>query len=177
MKNHLMLDLETLGVNPGCAILSFAAMPFDLKTGTTSEPFYTTIDLNSSINAGLKIEPDTFKWWMKQNDQARGLVSKTGLSLEEALRDFQYFISIQFAGDPFSVWGNSSSFDCSILKSAYDICKLDLPWNVFNERDYRTVKGLFPANLPKKDSEKAHDPIYDCEYQIECLVQILNSLK
>lgn len=179
--NNLMLDLETMGVNPGCAIVSIGAVQFDLNTGKLGEKFYTSVDLKSCVDAGLKIEPDTLMWWLKQSDQARAKLYEGISPLATALTDFATFL---IRNEIDTLWGNSASFDCAILKAcylAYNKKSFDgpwtSPWNVFNEKCYRTVTKLFPANLTKKDATKAHDPIYDCEYQIANLCRIWRSLK
>lgn len=177
--NNLMLDLETMGVNPGCAIVSIGAVQFDLNTGKLGEKFYTSVDLKSCVDAGLKIEPDTLMWWLKQSDQARNKLYEGKLVLEDALIKFQHFLKSREID---TLWGNSASFDCSILKACYSVLDKEAfkgtePWNVFNEKCYRTITKLFPANLTKKDATKAHDPIYDCEYQIANLCRIWRSLK
>ena len=67
--NNVMLDLETLGTSPGCIILSIGAVFFD-KNGLGQE-FYQTIDVQSSIDAGLTMSGGTFKWWMGQQGAVR----------------------------------------------------------------------------------------------------------
>ena len=71
MGNDVMIDIETLGTDPGSVILSIGAVEFDLKTGKTGEEFYQWIDLESSSNKGFSVSAGTIKWWMMQNKKAR----------------------------------------------------------------------------------------------------------
>jgi len=56
-KGHVMLDIETLGVSPGCVILSLSAVEFDINTGELGESFNMGIDIKSCVDAGLTIDP------------------------------------------------------------------------------------------------------------------------
>lgn len=163
---HVMLDLETMGTSPGCAIVSIGAVQFDLATGALGRKFYCSIDVNTCIEAGLKIEGDTLMWWVKQSDYARAKLQEDPKNLAAALYQFKMFIE---QNELTIVWGNSASFDCGILAACYRALKLSVPWMYIHEKCYRTIVKLFPSNQPKKDSAKAHDPIYDCEYQISVL--------
>lgn len=51
---HIMLDIETMGNQSYSSILSIGAVKFDLNTGETGDEFYTTIDLKSCLDLGLK---------------------------------------------------------------------------------------------------------------------------
>src|SRR6478609_2831880 len=85
MKTQIMLDLETLGQKPGSVILSIGACVFD-RVGV-HERFYTRVDPQSCIDAGLQADLSTFLWWMKQGDEARHEVLKPGRPLRDALID------------------------------------------------------------------------------------------
>jgi hypothetical protein len=170
---QIMLDLETMGTKPGCAIVSIGAVKFDLMTGAAEEQFYTAVSLKSCMNAGLMPEASTIMWWLQQTDQAREkLQDPSAMHLHDALTEFSKFCTPGHA-----IWGNSASFDCGILQAAYECVKLQTPWEFYNERCFRTMKSMFPLNHPKKDATKAHDPIYDCHYQISVLNHIWQQIK
>jgi len=170
---HIMLDLETMGTKPGCAIVSIGAVKFDLDTGKIGDKFYQVVSLRSCIAVGLMPEASTIMWWLQQSEQARRkLYSEPGMHIHEMLTEFSKFCSADNA-----VWGNSAAFDCSILAEAYNKVGFIVPWVHWNERCFRTMKTLFPINYPKKDEARAHDPIYDCEYQIGLLCTIWKKFK
>lgn len=171
--NHVMLDLETMGTEPGCAIVSIGAVEFDLKSGKIGEKFYCTIDLQSCVDAGLKINPSTLIWWMAQSEQAREKICSDSILLSDALDAFSLWF-LRIGG--VNIWGNSASFDCGILTACYKALKMPTPWAFYNEKCYRTVVNLFPSNKLKKDASKSHDPIYDCEYQIGVLCATMKNL-
>ena len=50
-SKNVMIDLETMGNTPGCAIISIGAVEFS-EEGLGAE-FYCTIDLEDSVKCGL----------------------------------------------------------------------------------------------------------------------------
>ena len=71
MKNHLMLDLETMGNKSFSSFVSIGAVFFDMATGETGAEFHIKVDLGSCLEAGLKVDASTIYWWLKQSDAAR----------------------------------------------------------------------------------------------------------
>jgi DNA polymerase III epsilon subunit-like protein len=65
MYTDIMIDIETLGTEPGSIITSIAAVPFN-RNGEMGKAFYMNIDIQSSIDAGLTINAETLKFWMEQ---------------------------------------------------------------------------------------------------------------
>jgi DNA polymerase III epsilon subunit-like protein len=166
---NIMIDIETLGTSPGCALLSLAAVKFDIKTGEAGETFYQTIDLNSCIDSGLTICPDTFKWWLCQSREAQNdLLSKEGLKLPLVLQLFSNFIT-----EDQIVWGNSARFDLGILEYAYKSVNIPVPWKSWNERCVRTLSSLYP-DVKKNEKREGihHNPLDDCLFQIKYLSKI-----
>ncbi len=57
---HVMIDLETMGNKPGCAILSLGAVDFgqdkDKRWLMGDKTFYRELNLQSCIDAGLHID-------------------------------------------------------------------------------------------------------------------------
>lgn len=140
--NHLMLDMETLGVSVTAPIISIAAVYFDPKTGDVGDSFYKIIDLESSLATGV-IEPRTLSWWMSQSDEARKVFSdKSAIALQDALHQLSVFANRSEDSRSLQVWGNGASFDNAIIAHAYRQFGLDLPWAFRNDRDVRTIVSL-----------------------------------
>ena len=59
-----MIDMESLDNKSGAAILSIGVVLFDQTFNILEDTFFETIDLDSSLQAGLKVSGDTFYWWM-----------------------------------------------------------------------------------------------------------------
>ncbi|MCP3966933.1 MAG: 3'-5' exoribonuclease [Lentisphaerae bacterium] len=163
-NNNVMIDLETMGNNSKSAIISIGAVRFDnLELG---QEFYTNVNLQSCIDAGLTMDASTIMWWMKQSDEARKAFN-SGVNLADALRDFTKWL-----GPGGEVWGNGVDFDNVILASAYDAANQPLPWRYWNNRCYRTFKGLCPSiKVPRGGIH--HNALDDAKTQAEHLMKIL----
>ena len=176
--NNVMIDLETLGTEPGAVILSIAAVQFNEHTGETGEYFYEKIALQNSLDLGLNINADTLKWWIEKD----GNVFKEALSgkktLVEVLSLFSDFLNkIKLQHDNVCLWGNSARFDLGILSEAHKKAGLKLSWDTWLEVCFRTFirkhKELRKA-IPFLG--KKHYPIDDCYHQI-LVVNKINELK
>ncbi len=55
---EFMVDLETMGIGPNAAIVAIGAVAMDTdKLVLTGEEFYEVVSLQSSVDAGLVIDP------------------------------------------------------------------------------------------------------------------------
>jgi hypothetical protein len=171
---HLMLDIETMGSESYSAIVSIAAVEFDIETGETGQTFKQNIFLDSCLKAGLNVDGNTIMWWMSQSDEARNSLVGIGISnLESALKSFSEFFHWDYC-----VWGNSARFDCGILQNAYNKVGKKIPWDFRKERCVRTLVSFNPELKASIERDGvAHDALDDCLYQIKYCTAIWNSLK
>lgn len=168
VMNNIMVDLETMGNTKQAAIIAIGAVKFDREG--LGETFYRKVSLQSSVEAGLEMDPSTVLWWLRQDDDARLPMSEedNNYSLASALQDFSSFVK-----EDDKVWGNGADFDNAILSSAYNCCKLPLPWKFWNNRCYRTLKNMFPS-VQKPDLEGTkHNALYDAMLQGLHLIAIM----
>lgn len=180
-----MLDIETLGTDPGAVILSIAAVEFELETGKTGREYFWKIDLRDSMKNGFVINPDTLLWWMeqdpevfKQNITPDKETHSVKLVMEDIVSVFRYSLDKNI-----QVWGNSNRFDLGILiPYLWKVTGTPI-WKFSKERDVRTLVALNPdikgevIEQAKKDNLDLHNPIIDCKLQIEYCSKIYNSLK
>lgn len=175
MRQHVMVDIETLGTKAGSVITQIAAVSFDLETGTTFDEFNVNITIDSCVKAGLTVDGDTLVWWMQRTEEERQEFinsQKDATYLVDALYRFASFVDNQtrLAGTDVYLWGNSNRFDLGILAKAYDAINLDYPWNTRIERDMRTYimdnEGI-KRTVPFEGTR--HNAIADCKHQIKIL--------
>lgn len=168
---HIMLDLETFGNGNDAAIVSIGAVKFDAKD-ILSE-FHVGVYPASSAAAGLKIDADTVMWWLHPDRaQAREKLRELqSVDLGSALVGFS-----EWAGsDVAAIWGNGATFDNVILRSAYRVCCMEYPVKFWQDKCYRTLKGLAPEIEIVREGTH-HDALDDARCQAKHLQKIIEHL-
>ena len=164
---NIMIDLETLGTKPNSTILSVGAVAFN-KDGI-HDKYYANIDLEDSLHKGYDVDASTIYWWLKQSAEAGCILSCNLKPIREVLIDLQFFFK---KNSPKEVWANSPSFDLVMLKNAFNKENLDIKWNFWDERDYRTF-----LNLTKQERvvpTVAHNALEDAIAQATTVMNYLN---
>lgn len=173
--NNIMIDLETFDTSPTSLILSIGAVEFD-ESGL-GETFHVHVEPESCLEAGLTIGPRTVFWWMEQSEEARmKIVTAQRIQLRSALAQ----LADKFDWQGKKVWCNGASFDFPILKYAYEKLGLRLPWQYWNEHDYRTMKNIVPKHVfadCKVEATVSHDALADAISQAETLIALMGHLK
>ncbi len=176
---HVMLDIETLGNESNSIILSIGACYFDPDTGVIGDKLSIHVDAKSCEEAGMKANADTALWWMGQDEDARKSIitnQRNAIRIEGALSELSGFIKPNS-----QVWGNGSTFDNAIVKSAYSKFKLTEPWKFWNDRDVRTIVeiGRDVHFNPKSDMPFEgirHDALDDAIHQAKYVMAIWDRL-
>lgn len=162
---HVMLDLETMGTSPGSAVVQIGAVEFSIyKVG---DPLLITISLESCVAAGMRIDPSTVMWWMKQGDAARESLANDAVSIRDGLQSFADWIG----KGKVCIWGDGAAFDNALLASAYRACRMMLPWHYSGDRCFRTMKETFPVE--RVVSEIEHNAAADAVAQAKQMQAIL----
>lgn len=177
--NHVMIDLETLGVKVDSVFISIGAVYFDPETGHLGKEFYVNIDWQSSIDAGRAIDASTLQWWFDQSKEAKiSVLRDLSVSFPKALQMLHGFLSKNI--DKNVVWGNGSSFDISILEHAYHKNFTPIPWKFWNIRDVRTIKDLGKDLVDKSIFDfigVAHNALDDSKHQAKYVSAIWKEIK
>lgn len=170
---HIMIDIETMGNGSNSALVSLAAVKFDMVTGEKGEIFYKKIDLKSSLDIGLNVNADTIMWWLRQSDDARKkLYSGEHYHIKDVLEEFSEFCSYEY-----EIWGNSPRFDLGIMQDAYRKLNMKIPWDFRKERDVRTLVSFIPeVKTNWVYTGVAHNAVDDCYNQIDYCSKIWNSI-
>jgi hypothetical protein len=174
----IMLDLETLGVSPGCVVLSIGAVPFNADTGDVhSTGFYADLNITSQLDQGLRIDEKTLLWWLEQQDtprlhQAKAVRQHPGVVLDN-FRD--WYKAMKGA----TIWGNGMDFDQPILAALFRAYGIETPWKYNAGRDVRTLFALVNAKLGDFGSVNpvAHDALSDALFQAREVVKCVQAMK
>lgn len=171
----VMLDLETMSSSNDAAIIAIGAVKFDPATKRIMDRFYSRVDLESSVDAGLSMSASTVLWWLQQSDAARGEFKGQMPTLASALQGFSAWIKRQILPNEKGtrVWGNGATFDNVVLTSSYNALKMERPWGYRDDRCYRTIKALYPqVPIPQVDGLIGHRADHDAERQAIHLMNI-----
>ncbi|EFG2213307.1 3'-5' exoribonuclease, partial [Escherichia coli] len=87
--HHLMIDLETMGKNPGAPIASIGAVFFDPQTGEQGPEFSKIIDMGT---CGGTVDISTIEWWLQRSGEARAAILADRIPLDDALLQLREFI-------------------------------------------------------------------------------------
>lgn len=172
---QVVVDLETLSTHPNACIVSIGAVAFNLQDGILDE-FFINVDAASSKSFGLHLDPNTIQWWQKQSKEAQRSWQTDPQPLEYALEKFAAFYQ---KGNP--IWGNGSSFDITILESAYYATGWDkdktygdhLPWKFWDIYDMRTLTSILGRKLEKTGVN--HNALDDAMAEAKLLIEMLKS--
>lgn len=174
---HLMIDLECLGKPADSAILSIAAVPFEMD-GTTGEPFEAFPIVDEQLKY-RKIQWSTIQWWMEQEELARQSISSAHRSqtLKECLINLDTFCKTNL-DEKFKVWANGASFDTAMMNHAFEQFNLPTPWSYKFQFDCRTMIYLSKISTRKYEPVGTkHNALNDCKWQITWLTDAYNIIK
>ena len=155
-----MIDIETLGTEPGCIVWEIGAMEFDLRTRATGRTFWETINVDDAKARGLVEELATRLWW----DQRGGIQQAPPLcSTVEALDLLTHWIE---SVKPENIWAWGSHFDIPLIEAAYRTAKKSraYPWKYHQVSDARTVWKL--AFGDRRHGPRTHGALADVSAQI-----------
>lgn len=170
---HVSLDLETLDTKCTAQIIAIGAVATKLSGEIVGE-FYASVTSQDAVSGEWILDErftsseDTIEWWKKpENQTAKDFMQDHIADLEIALHEFSKWVKYV---DSKYVWGNGSDFDISILKNAFDVCKMEWPFKFYNHRDLRTL--LEAANIDKRKFEMIgtkHVALDDARFQAELI--------
>lgn len=153
----IMVDIETLGLNPGDHILSIGWAIFDWNSVLISDEIRL-----EGLNG--RVDLDTVRWWMTQSKEAQaqafGLPDGIGevpggLSLAAALIKLREVI-----GDH-EVWSNGPAFDQAFLDNAASRVGQKPICNHRKVRCYRTMIAIAEGLDPTFNAGENHEAIRD----------------
>lgn len=161
---RVMIDIETMGTGPQSAVVAIGACTFD-----GAHTFYKDVDLQSCLDAGLRVDGSTIYWWLGQSEAARAaLFNGRREPIATALSDLtHWWVTQQQSVDyePSEVWAFPPSFDLVILENAYRALGESVPWNYRSPRCLRTLAALRP-DVPKPENKGTkHNALDDALFQ------------
>lgn len=159
----VMIDLETLGLKPGCKILSIGAVSFSsVQSMSRSVPLQFYARASKDTQPELQADRGTIAWWDKQSEAAKQEAFAGTAPLSQVLVEFA--ASLGILGNV-RVWGNAASFDISILEAAFEVYNIPIPWSYKNVMCFRTLKNLYKSVPEPALIGTKHSAIADATHQ------------
>lgn len=174
MTTHAMIDLETLGTTPDCAVLTIGGVKFDPNLiHKPTQEFYYRFEVNEQLDKGRTTLESTLEWWGKQDEEVR----------EEALGDGNRtpVIEVLQALNKWcvgvdAIWCQGPAFDICILENLYRQYDHHIPWAFWKIKDSRTLFGIMPKDPRKEFDFAAHNALEDCKVQAICVQHTIKEL-
>lgn len=183
-NNHyedLSIDIETAaqpanGPNEDklVLILSVAAVFFNPNEMTPFEDlcdleisdrtFYAPVSLANSLSRGFDVDKNTLEFWRRttiKDNRVNALADAAHCTedLVETFARLNHFLTNEGKA-PRRIWAKSPTFDCSILRDAFNKVGMKLNINVFDERDIRNVMDEMQSH-PMPTEMIVHNPTHD----------------
>lgn len=178
----VMVDLETVGKRPGCALVSIGAVEFSPLTGELGREFYQPVNIKSCKDVGLVEDEETVAWWKQQSPEAQ----KAYRDAKHASRSRPIVVALErLTGflEPIGkrsvrMWGCGAGFDQPILVAAYEATGMVVPWEFWNDGCHRTLKNLFKGRVTEPLREGTHhNALDDARHQAKHAVAIFRHLR
>lgn len=161
------IDIETLHTRRGGIVLSIGAA--EEINGVITRNFYSPLNMTQSQAMGLSIDEDTLKWWLQTNSDLFRDTVLGGLTVDNGyvMANFAEWIN----PDTY-VWGNSHSFDCTLLQPYWEYFGMQEPWKYYNERCFRTIKNEWKEVEAPEFMGVKHNALHDAMHEATWLIKI-----
>lgn len=199
MHQHLLFDLETLGIKEReTVIATIACVPFYLEELNTfeelkSKSFFAKIDCKSQIANGSRIDPSTMKWWSEQPKDVQELTivpAGSDVTVEQAFIDMAHFINekTNYSFKESFIWSRGTAFDFPKIEYRYDSIRdqIKTPINFWKVRDVRTFfdtltgnnNGFYSNEFTEevKGKMRKHHSLDDAVFDALVMQQLYNEL-
>ncbi len=150
MATHGMIDLETLGVDPECVVLTIGAIKFN--PFSNQEP-HNGLYLRCNVDEQTEIRDEAL------SDDDRTTVENVTKAINKFCVGLDY------------IWCQGPTFDFTILQNFYKMAGKPVPWNYWQIRDSRTLFKMMPKDPRKAIQSDLHNALADCYYQAKCVQQ------
>lgn len=174
----LMIDLETLGLEPTSVIVSAGVIAFDRELGVALRGLRLVLDRPEQVAAGRTTTPSTLKWWGEQSPEAQRVLTDPQLPHFLAVPQLARYCEEYLKGGA-SVWGNGFDFDGSMLVHYLAGFGHPVPWSYRGHSCYRTLRRLVPPERLRQaeagvsgafPSLVRHDALGDATFQAHVAV-------
>lgn len=169
MATHVMIDIETLGTEPDCVVLSVGAVKFDPYTN--QEPHARMLwkpSADEQMTAERSVLESTLEWWAKQPEHIRdeAFTEDGRTPLNTFMQELnKYLVGVD------KIWCQGPQFDMVILEDLFKQFKHHRNWAFWQVQDCRTIFNMMPSDPRKAIQQNLHSADADAYYQAVCVQQ------
>lgn len=176
---RVMLDLETMSLEPNAAIVQIGGYVFDGALGGTDEHLDIYIKPEAAERAGLHVDKDTMAWWDKQDATLRARVFSGVDDIAYGLETFLDWCNHISGGDisRLRIYCRGPEFDWVILKNACLKVLGHWPLSYKSPQSDRTLDDVaeyMEVKVPEFENPHKHDAHADAFWQGRRAAWILN---
>ena len=168
--NHIMIDIEALGTQRDCVIVSVGATRFNLSTGKIESKKYWELSMREQQQKGRTISADTVQWWSYQSTSTiMALQSNERKPILDFIKEFDQFIE----GKCF-FWAKGTNYDLEIISDLYRLYEQKPPFRYSKWVDARVYYfiGKYFGILPQLENQSAHNALEDATFQTKVVCAI-----
>lgn len=168
---NVMIDIETLGVCPGCVVTEVGCCRFD--GGGVTERLSVPLSFKAQSSLGLKVDADTLHWTLKHEAPLEALERSLECvdDLSETLRRLSRWMLDSLEFPTAEVWACGPDFDLRLLEVLLRRCRVRVPWDYWQARCFRTWRKTVGVQKP----ENRHCAVEDAVGQAELVAQWLGN--
>lgn len=166
---HVMIDIETLGLQQYAMLLSVGAVRFNPLTGAIEEE----LELFPELTIG-HIDPSTVLWWLGQPEAARlALLGRERSDHRECADQLQAFV--RETGSGAMIWAVGPQFDIACLEWHLSPSDGKPLWHYRQIADARTMRLFHESSIPRGDDVE-HTALGDARAQARWVSEVLHHL-
>lgn len=159
-QSHVMIDIETLGLQINSDIIAIGVVVFDAHGIIEQHEWFCNLQ-------DSHVDGNTLQWHLNSNAKfIHNWAEAEKVALYIALSNLAKVIKPTDI-----VWCKSTDFDIAMIRYWLNKFGLQTPWHYRNIRDYRTTANLFPS-IAMKESYAKHSALNDCMNQAEHLIAL-----
>ena len=174
-----MFDVETLGVESNCVVLSAAMVHFDPEKRPTYQDLldnacFVKFDVKEQMGVGRTASKSTLEWWKGQHEYVRKTSldpSREDMTVENGMQKFYDYMKQFSNADKQTMWARGSLDQMAIDSLAVKFALQEITgYNMW--RDVRTAvdimfgttNGYVEVDHPlfKRHEVIKHHPVHDC---------------
>lgn len=173
----IMVDIETLGTEPGCVVTQIGWAFLDLDELEVTGSGSVELDIGSQLAKGLRIEQDTLEFWRQQSSEVIDAVFSCETTERRPNWAVLEGVSEKLIPDGDArIWAGPSGFDIPILAHLFKTYGMALPWHWRQVRDLTTLRKSLGYE-EEIENPMHHHARWDAETQARHLANCLRLLR